>query len=68
MVSGDLVEQRSAGNGVLHAGRGHQHGEERPKVSVTMLRFLPTTFLSTIFLPASALWPVAGTLVKVLTL
>ena len=34
-----------------------------PRVSVTMLRFLPT-----IFFPASMPWPEAGTLVEVLTL
>lgn len=44
-----LVEKGLAYGGVLDAGRGDQNGQQRPRMSVIMLRLRPT-----IFLPASA--------------
>ncbi|GAA2966945.1 hypothetical protein GCM10010446_60790 [Streptomyces enissocaesilis] len=63
VVGGNLVEQRGAGDGVLHAVAVTSTARRRPSVSVTMLRLRPT-----VFFPASTPWPAAGTLVEVFTL
>jgi hypothetical protein len=48
VFGGDLVQEPGAGDGVLHIAAVTSAASRRPRVSVTMFRFLPT-----IFFPAS---------------